>query len=172
MVAADIFRNVMRRQASTVVVIATRVDRRLHGMTATAFTSVSVDPPLILFCVHRDSGTHNVIRVGSRIGISFLSSGQEAISQRFARKDEKRYSVDDIAFDYSPENLPLMPQACAVMEGTITAQHWGGDHSIFVGHVTWAEPRADRSPLLYHRGNYATVVESDFDRTTELSRQS
>jgi flavin reductase (DIM6/NTAB) family NADH-FMN oxidoreductase RutF len=153
------FKRVMRRHAASVVIIATKVDTRVHCMTATSFTSVSVTPPLVLFCVHQHNDTHQHLASTERVGISLLASGQEAISNRFASKGPERYALDDFSFVESPAGVPLVPGSCTHFEVVLVGRHWGGDHSIFVGEVSWADVLHEVSPLVYHSGKYPSLVE-------------
>ncbi len=153
-ISATTFRTVMRQHASTVVLIATAVDGKVFGMPVTAFTPLSMEPPLVLFCVHRDSGTHTRLKLGTRVGISFLAHGQAAVSDHFAKKSKKESCEPPVVFGQSPAGAPIVPDACAAIEAVVSAQHPGGDHTIFVAEVKWASAADDGCPLLYHQGNY------------------
>jgi flavin reductase (DIM6/NTAB) family NADH-FMN oxidoreductase RutF len=158
MIRPDLFKTVVRRHAASVVLISLRVNGRMHFMTATSFTPVSLDPPLGLFCVHRSGDTHDLIRSGSTVGINLLSQDQEALSRRFASKGPERYELSDLHLVSGPDGMPLLSKACASMEVKLSAKHKGGDHSIFVGRITWAAAQSEASPLLYHAGHYASVA--------------
>jgi len=160
MVAPELFKSVMRRYAASVVIVTVDADTRIHGMTATSFTAVSMTPPLVLFCVHRDNTTHDLLVIDRTIGASLLAVRQERLSQRFASKGPDRYAVEDVGLERSPGGAPLIPGACAVMEAVITARHWGGDHSIFIGEMVWAEVRSESTPLLYYRGRYVRLADT------------
>ena len=158
MIKPDLFKMVMRRHAASVVLLSIRIEERVHFMTATSFTPVSLDPPLALFCIHRNNDTHDLVRVGGTIGISLLSHDQEPLSRRFASKGAERYSINDLDLVPGPEGAALLSGACASMEMKVSERHLAGDHSIFVGYVTWAAAEADSSPLLYHCGQYSSVA--------------
>jgi flavin reductase (DIM6/NTAB) family NADH-FMN oxidoreductase RutF len=160
MIEPSHFKRVMRQHVSSVVVIAVKAGDRIHCMTATSFTAVSLQPPLVLFCVHRDSSTHRLLALSRMVGVSLLAAPQEELSRRFASKGPERYAIDDIRFTLSPGGGLVIPDACGALEVELTARHRGGDHSIFVGKVGWADFCADRQPLLYHDGRYTspTVV--------------
>lgn len=149
----------MRRHATTVVLISVRSAGRIHLMTATAFMPVSIDPPLALFCVHRQNSTHGFLHVGSHVGINLLSHHQEMLSRRFASKGPERYDVSDLNLVQGPAGAPLLSDACASMEVKVIEQHSGGDHSIFIGQVAWAAVEKHSSPLVYYSGGYLSVCE-------------
>jgi len=153
-VSADTFRNVMRQHASTVVLLATTADGKVSGMPATAFTPLSIEPPLVLFCVHRNNDTHARLKPGTTVGISFLADGQAAVSDHFAKKSKKETCEPPVVFGQSPAGAPIVPDACAAIEAVVSAQHPGGDHTIFVAEVKWGSAANDGCPLLYHQGNY------------------
>ncbi len=157
MIEPDQFKMIMRRHAASVVVIAIKSDERFHCMTATSFTSVSADPPLILFCVHRDNETHKWLISERKVGISLLADDQQKISNRFSSKGPERYRFDDLEFSESPDGLPLVPNACIHLEVSLIKRHWGGDHSIFLGEVCWADVRHEVVPLVYHSGQYRSL---------------
>ena len=161
MISPELYKNVFRRHAASVAVIATRSGAHVQGMTATAFTAVSLKPPLVLFCVHRASSTHQALDVGNLVGVSLLSCGQQDLSDRFSSKGPDRYFLDDLRLDRSPHGAPVIPDACAVLEVALAYRYWGGDHSIFMGTVTWADDRPHLAPLIYHSGSYASVVSTD-----------
>lgn len=165
MIKPDQYKEVMRRHATTVVLISVRSAGRIHLMTATAFTPVSIDPPLALFCVHRQNSTHELLHVGSNVGINLLSHRQEPLSRRFASKGPERYEVSDLNLVTGPAGAPLLSDACASMEVKVIEKHSGGDHSIFVGEIAWAVTEKHSSPLVYYSGEYLSVCE----RTTGQS---
>jgi flavin reductase (DIM6/NTAB) family NADH-FMN oxidoreductase RutF len=156
-ISSETFKTVMRRHAASVVVVSLRTADRVHGMTATAFTAVSATPPLVLFCVNTSNETHALLEVGQTIGVSVLADHQEQLSQRFASKGPERYECDDIGLIEAPDGAPLMSNACAAMEVVLRERHWGGDHSIFVAEVTWAEANNELAPLVYHAGAYTRI---------------
>lgn len=155
MVDADLFRSVLGRFASSITVLAARdAAGRDHGMTVSAFSSVSLDPPLVLACVDKTASIHPTLLVTEYVGISILSESQEACSRRFAEKDADRF--DDLEIQRGEHGVALLKGALAHIEGRIVARHDGGDHTIFVASVEKAAALAGR-PLLYYRGGYAQL---------------
>jgi len=127
----------------------------VHGMTANSFTSVSLDPLLILVCVDHDARLLSFLKTQRRFGVSILREGQEALSEHFA-KGEQTPEVEErlgIRFDWTPSGIPLLHDALARLACEVIAEHPAGDHTIFVGEVESMDC-CDGEPLLYHRGQY------------------
>ncbi len=155
MIDPDTFRAVLGRFATGITVVTARDDEgRDHGMTVSAFSSVSLEPPLVLVCVAHDARMHDLLLHADHIGISVLSSEQEALSRRFADRDCERF--DGIGYTRGESGVVLLDEGLAHMEGTIVARHDAGDHTIHVARVDRAVPFAAR-PLLYYRGGYAQL---------------
>lgn len=160
MIQPDLYKAVMRNHAASVVVISPRVCDEPQFMTATAFTPVSLDPPLVLFCVHKTNDTHRLLHLDSYVGLSLLSDDQEELSRRFSSKGADRYAVGDVELLFGPRETSVLAGSCAVMEVRVSEKHNAGDHSIFVGEVVWATVEAGsvKFPLVYHSGRYAAIA--------------
>lgn len=158
MIDADTFRSVLGRFASGVTILTARdAIGGDHGMTASAFCSLSLDPPLVLFCVDHSASMHDLLLTHPTIGISVLSSEQEPHSRRFAADENDRF--DGIAYTRGEHGVVLLDAALAHMECTILDHHEGGDHTIFVAGIDQATPHAtEGQPLLYYRGGYAQLT--------------
>jgi flavin reductase (DIM6/NTAB) family NADH-FMN oxidoreductase RutF len=158
MIDADTFRAVLGRFASGVTIVTARDDAgRDHGMTVSAFCSLSLDPPQVLFCVDHTASMHELLLGHPRFGISILSSGQEAYSRRFADRDSDRSErFDGIAYRRGDAGVVLLDEALAHLECQIRRHHDSGDHTIFIAEVERAEA-LDGRPLLYFRGGYALL---------------
>jgi flavin reductase (DIM6/NTAB) family NADH-FMN oxidoreductase RutF len=149
------FRSVLGRFASGVTVITARDAAGTdHGMTASAFCSVSLDPPLVLVCVERSADMHEVLASGSQFAINMLASDQESVSRRFAEEIDDRF--DGIGYTRGLTGAALLDGILAYLECEIVARHPGGDHTIVVGEVIAAAAHLER-PLLYYRGGYAQL---------------
>ena len=156
---ADTFRSVLGRFASGITIITARTaageDR---GMTVSAFCSLSLEPPLVLFCVDHAAELHPVLAPDVHIGISILSSDMEKYSRRFADADARTERFEGIGFARGECGVVLIDDALAHMECRITERHEAGDHTIFVARVERARAlEGDREPLLYYRGGYAPL---------------
>ena len=155
MIDPDTFRSVLGRFASGVTIVTARDDAGVdHGMTVSAFCSLSLDPPLVLLCVDHAASMYELLLTHPRFGISILSSNQEAYSRRFADPDSDRF--DGIAYSRGESGVVLLEESLAHLECRVTQHYEGGDHTIFIAEVEHAEPR-DGRPLLYYRGGYAQL---------------
>lgn len=125
-----------------------------QGMTASAFCSVSLEPPLILVCVERIASIHGAITGCSHFAVNVLAQSQEPIARRFAEVDGNRF--DGIGFSRGAHSMPVIDDAIATLECRRTTTYEGGDHTIIIGEVESASWRDDK-PLLYYRGGYAGI---------------
>ena len=149
------FRAAMGRLVTGVTVLAAREpDGGLIGMTASAVTSLSLDPPMLLACVGRAAAAHQALTQGDHFSVNVLATGQEEMSRRFATREAQRF--DGIAHDATPSGLPWLRGALACLECRRDAVHEGGDHSIVTGVIEWARG-ADGDPLLYFLGGYRRI---------------
>lgn len=149
------FRSALSRFASGVTVLTTRTDDGHDlGMTATAFSSVSLDPPLILVCVDRDASMASPLQHASHLAVHVLSSAQEDLSRRFAGKDQERFAGLDVTRGIG--DVPMLEGTLMRLQCRIAERHPGGDHVIIVAEVLEADV-ADGDPLLYFRGRYARL---------------
>ncbi|HTE43718.1 MAG TPA: flavin reductase family protein [Gemmatimonadaceae bacterium] len=157
MIDSDTFRSVLGRFASGVTIVTARDGAgEDHGMTASAFCSLSLEPPLVLICVDHAASMHELMLSHPRLGISILSSDQEAYSRRFADKDtDNRF--DGIAYERGDSGVVLLDGALAHLECAIIEHHDAGDHTIVIAEVERAAAKEARRPLLYYRGGYALL---------------
>jgi flavin reductase (DIM6/NTAB) family NADH-FMN oxidoreductase RutF len=158
MMDANAFRKAMRQFASGVFVITTHLEERVHAMTATAFLPLSAEPPLVLVCVHRDSETHRALSVASHFGINMLAQSQESLSRRFAGKTRERYRLEDIPQFRGPEGSTFFRGSAAHIEVATQSTTAGGDHTIFIARVTWAQVDHNLTPLMYHQGEHHALA--------------
>jgi 3-hydroxy-9,10-secoandrosta-1,3,5(10)-triene-9,17-dione monooxygenase reductase component len=159
---SDDFRRVMGHFATGVTIItAWDADQRPTGLTASSFTSVSLHPPLVLVCVSQKAQSYPAIKGAGRFAVNILSTGQEAVSRRFATAPSASGDEKFAGLDYRPGplGLPILTDALAELECTVLHAYPGGDHTIFVAQVETADCRADagREPLLYFRGKYSRL---------------
>ncbi|QUM70696.1 alpha/beta fold hydrolase [Sphingopyxis granuli] len=134
------------------VVTATCPDGTPIGLTANSFTSVSLDPPLLLVCIANNAGSAAILREAGRFAVNVLQIGQQPTSNRFAGKGEDRFAATP--WETGEFGTPVLTGSLSSFECASEAVHDGGDHFILVGRVLKAifEPRRD--PLLYFRGKY------------------
>ncbi|MDB4907376.1 MAG: flavin reductase domain protein FMN-binding protein [Gemmatimonadetes bacterium] len=151
----SIFRSVLGRFATGVTVVTARDEEgRDHGMTVSAFSSVSLAPPLVMTCIGHDASMHGVLMTAERIGINILDSAQEALSRRFAEQDSDRF--EGIGFARAESGVALLLDALAHLECRVVSRQETGDHTLIVAEVERARPNEGK-PLLYYRGGYAQL---------------
>jgi flavin reductase (DIM6/NTAB) family NADH-FMN oxidoreductase RutF len=154
-VDATLFRRVMGRFASGVTVITAGADGEVRGMTANAFMSGSLEPPLCVISVAVKAHMHGHLLGAGRFGVSILAKGQESISAHFAG-----HSLDHLHAELERVGqVPLLKGASAVIAAETQARHDCGDHSLFVGRIVHMRDY-DRAPLVYQGGRYGGFAPS------------
>lgn len=147
------FRTVLGHFLSGVTVMTTRTESGVRGMTASAFTSLSLDPPLILVCVAKKAAMHGHLRADGRFAISILGADQAPVSNHFAG-----YAPDvTVALREDLGETPVVDGALAWIDCAVHQLVDGGDHTIVIGRVESAGS-ADGAPLAYWRGKYGTFT--------------
>ena len=159
MIGPDDFRRVLGHFCSGVTVITTMdQDGRPAGLTASAFTSVSLNPPLVLVCVAHDAHSYPALAAASHFAVNILAGHHETVSSRFATKPAAHPSekFEGVDFRQSALGLPVLKDSLAELECATVNAYPAGDHTILVGRVEAAESRGDAGlePLLYYRGKY------------------
>jgi flavin reductase (DIM6/NTAB) family NADH-FMN oxidoreductase RutF/pimeloyl-ACP methyl ester carboxylesterase len=139
---------------ATGITIVTALDAQAKpiGLTANSFTSLSLDPPLLLLCIANNAGSAPVLRQTEYFGVNVLQTGQQPASNRFAGKGEDRFAAT--AWGPGESGVPLLDGSLVSFECRRHAVHDGGDHFILVGEVSRAQFEPRRDPLLYFRGKY------------------
>ncbi len=156
MVSEEKFRWVMGHFATGVTVVASRApDGDPVGLTVNAFTSVSLDPPLVLVCLHKNADGHDSILQAGHFGVSFLAEPQEDLALTFSQADPHD-RFPGLQVKDGSLGSPLLEGALGWMECKIVDVHPGGDHSIVVGEVETCEAR-DGDPLIFFRGNLSGI---------------
>jgi len=147
-----LFRQVMGRFATGVTVITTEAEGGVRAMTANAFMSGSLTPPLCLVSVAKKARIHAALLNSEHFGVSILAQGQEAISQHFAGQG---VAQPEVLFEHM-NGVPVLAGVSAAIATVIEARHDCGDHSLFIGHILGLRDDS-RPPLVYHSGKYATL---------------
>lgn len=137
------------------VVTVEREPGKIQGMTANSFTSVSLDPMLILVCVDHGAKIFPLLQKKKRFGVSVLKEGQEAISEYFASGEQSAETEERLSIRYrwTPSGIPILENTLVHLSCNVIASHLAGDHTIFVGEVEDAVIHKGE-PLLYFRGEY------------------
>lgn len=153
------FRRAMGTFATGVTIITMDDDGEVHGMTANAFTSVSLDPMLVLVCVDRNTRTHTHMHTRKRFGVNVLANNQQAISQYYAnpaRTHDRAEQEAGASFDRTPHGTPVLHGALAYLECRLHTCQEAGDHTIFIAEVEDIVLR-EGDPLLFFRGKYREI---------------
>lgn len=149
-------RRVMGHFATGVTIITTRdQDGTPYGLTANAFTSLSLDPPLCLICVDRRAESFSHFDTSKVFNVNILETGQEALSNQFAKSGGDKFT--GVACTKAANGVPLIDGALATLECTITETLQGGDHVIHLGRVDRFTINAGE-PLLYFQGKYRRLA--------------
>ena len=155
----DEFRRVIGRFATGVTIITSRLGEELHGMTANALTSVSLEPPLVLICVDRAADSHDIIERSGIFAVSILARGQEALSDQFAIKEgAAAHRLGDVPHHTCATGAPVIDGSLAYLDCRVVERYSGGDHTIFLGEVVDAGPLNDERPLIFYQGRYGGIA--------------
>lgn len=155
MITNDEFRAALGRFASGVTVVTTKDNAgKLHGMTVSAFCSVSMNPPLILICVMKTTPCHYAFEESRVFVVNVLSENQQYLSNHFASRHHDKF--EGIDFSEGVFGIPVLNNCLVNLECTLRHSYDGGDHSIFVGEIQKATVQ-DGKPLAYFHGKYREI---------------
>lgn len=158
-----VFRNVVGHFASGVTVITTTVDGELFGTTASAVSSLSMEPPMMLACLNRSSSTHDAVVKAGYFGINILAEEQGDLAMKFGRKGADKF--DGVAVTVSGHGgVPMIDGALAQIVCRVEETPTGGTHTVFLGLVQEASAREGAAPLAYYRGTFGRL-----ERVKELA---
>jgi flavin reductase (DIM6/NTAB) family NADH-FMN oxidoreductase RutF len=147
-------RRILGRFATGITVATTRIGDELHGMTANAVTSLSLDPPLVLLCVDKRAGFLIPLKESKIFALNILGEEHEHHSRHFAQKGPKAFTDWNAAVGAT--GAPILKDALAWVDCKVADILPGGDHEIFIGEIISGDCR-DGRPLLYFGGNYAQL---------------
>lgn len=154
-VSEDEFRSALSRFASGVSIVTTKdAGGNLHGITVSAFCSVSLAPPLVLICIEKVTASHSAFKESNAFVVNVLNESQMYLSERFAAPSEDKFG--DVEFRAGIENIPVLNHTLASLECRLKHTFEGGDHSIFIGEVENVIV-SDGEPLLHFHGEYRKV---------------
>jgi flavin reductase len=154
------FRSTVGAFATGVTVVTTRGEEHAYGMTANAFSSVSLDPPLILVCVISPSeGAEHISRNGV-FAVNILTTEQEPLSRYFASRDRPRGrdAFREVPHRIAASGSPVLEGSAAFLDCRLHTTHEAGDHVIFIGEVLELEVTDSHEPLLFHGGGYRLLA--------------
>jgi flavin reductase (DIM6/NTAB) family NADH-FMN oxidoreductase RutF len=155
-VEPEIFRRVLGSWATGVTIVTSRHREHVHGMTVSAFCSVSLDPMLVLVCADKTSNTQALIERSQVFSVSLLAAGQEELSNRFASKKEEHRRFEGLACETGVTGCPRIPGALGYLDCRVVQAVDAGDHIVYIGSVEAAEV-ADSGPLVYFRARYHSL---------------
>lgn len=148
------FRSVIGRFLTGVTVVTTAHAGALHGITASAVASLSVDPPTLLVCLNRQSTTRAAVAASGRFIVNVLAADQAGLAMHFAGKSPEKFVRLEV--ESSPHGLPRLPGAIATLDCRVVAEVDGGTHSIFLGRAEHGAG-APGAPLGYFRGRFVQL---------------
>jgi len=153
------FREALGFFATGVTIVTVDLDGEVHGMTANAFASVSLNPLLLLVCVDHSARTHAHLHSKKRFGINILSEDQRLISEYYARLAYSHERAEEEAgarFDRTVQGTPILQGALAYLECKLQSTQEAGDHTVFIAEVEDVVVRQG-DPLLFFRGKYREI---------------
>jgi flavin reductase (DIM6/NTAB) family NADH-FMN oxidoreductase RutF len=154
-VSSDELRQMMRQWASGVTLVTAQDGRGPHGMTVSAFASLSLDPPLIMVSLEQGARTHQMVRAVGRFAVVMLRADQQDLAERFSggvADVDPRF--DGVAYRLSPAGAPIPEARLAFLDCLVVDSHAAGTHTVFIGQVTGGEAAEAGSPLLYYNRSY------------------
>jgi flavin reductase (DIM6/NTAB) family NADH-FMN oxidoreductase RutF len=143
------FRSALGRFATGVTIVTTEQEGQAHGMTANAFASLSLDPPLVLVSVDNRAQMHRLLAASGRFGVSVLSEDQEALSNHFAGRATEGPNISFV----TRHNMPVLDGALAHLVARVREAHPAGDHTLYIGQVEYLDWQ-DGKPLVFYAGKY------------------
>jgi flavin reductase (DIM6/NTAB) family NADH-FMN oxidoreductase RutF len=151
---SDEFREVISHFASGVTVVTTLDDGRAYGTTASAVTSLSLDPPMLLVCLNRESETGRAIASSGHFAVNILGAGQAHLAERFAQKGGEKF--DGVPTAPGAWGEPLFEEAVATLECRVSEQTAVATHQVFFAEVVSAAARGG-APLAYFKGRFSRL---------------
>jgi len=151
----DDFKRVLGSFATGVTIVTFKNDEEIHGLTVNAFSSVSLDPPLILVCVKKNSTSHTMISESTDFVVNILSDKQKDLAWNFANPklgSQERY--ENVCYEFNRNGVPVFADNLAWLECKTVEQLAGGDHTVFIGRVEDVGFSEIEKPLLYYRSKF------------------
>jgi flavin reductase (DIM6/NTAB) family NADH-FMN oxidoreductase RutF len=154
------FRQALGTFATGITVVTTSGEMEAYGMTANAFSSVSLDPPLILVCVKSDAAGADHIARNGVFAVNILAADQEPLSRYFSSKSRPRGrdAFREVSHRVGTSGSPILDRVAGHLDCRLQAMHEAGDHHIFIGEVLDLAVAPELEPLLFHAGRYRHVL--------------
>ncbi|MDG6990568.1 MAG: flavin reductase family protein [Nitrososphaerota archaeon] len=144
------------------VTVVTTDSGGLKGLTVSSFTSVSLDPPLVLVSIAKGSALHDALAAAEAYAVNFLADDQKSVSDRFAGRTGAKDRFEGIKFTKGMTGSPIISGARAVLECRAWKVYDGGDHSMLVGEVVSAKALNSKRPLVYYSQQYTTTEQMEY----------
>lgn len=158
-IESSTFKHAMSHFATGVTIVTTRSGDTVHGMTANAFCSVSLTPPLVLVSIAKGLRSHGLITAAGIFAVNLLSLGQMALAERFAgRVPEMEDRFSGLDYGSAETGSPILPESLAWVDCRLWATYDGGDHTLFLGEVLAGEVLAPQPPLLYYQSRWSQLA--------------
>jgi 3-hydroxy-9,10-secoandrosta-1,3,5(10)-triene-9,17-dione monooxygenase reductase component len=152
------FKNALTEFVSGVTVITYKLGSEMGGLTVSSFSSLSLEPPLILFCINNQSTNLSKLQTAGSFAVNILGSDAEIVSNQFATPDINKHDlIEKIGFTTKETGSPLLIGCIALLDCKIENIYAGGDHSILVGHVQFATSDTSKRPLIYFKRKYYSL---------------
>jgi flavin reductase (DIM6/NTAB) family NADH-FMN oxidoreductase RutF len=154
------FRRVLGHFPTGVCVVTSVADSAVLGMTVSSFNSLSLAPPLVLFSIDAGATSLSLWEKDKGYAVNVLAENQRDLAERFARSGSKKWAGTTYAEGFF--GAPVLPGVAAVLECVAWSRHPGGDHVLFIGEVKRFRTSTDRRPLVFSKGRYAKLHETEF----------
>ena len=149
------FRSALSEFATGVTVITTLDDEgKPHTMTANSFTSVCLDPPIVLVCVAHGTHTYGFLEERQRFGVNFLCESQEDVGAYFAKKPQDRTGGVDYSFSESENGVPVLDGSAIFLDCDVVGSHVYGNHTVYMGEVKEIRRNEYDNPLMFYRSRW------------------
>ena len=158
MATPDDLKAEMRNWASTVTVVTTRTPEKVYGLTATAFSSLTVDPPEVFVSIARKTVTHPLVEQSGIFCVNFLTPAMQHVSDRFAGRFPNEERFAGLSYHFETTGAPVLDDALAFLDCRVEKALDAGDHTIFIGSVVASGvQKPGQFPLLYFQGRYRNL---------------
>lgn len=151
-IQSEEYRNVIGNLASGVSVITTEVDGVKYGLTASAVTSLSLEPPMILVCINQNTGTCHAVSESDYFSINILNIEQGELARKFATPNSDKFG--GVKISTGKYKQPLLEDALVNLECKVIKEMTGGTHRVFMAEVLHAKVHAEKEPLVYYCGKF------------------
>lgn len=155
MISKNEFRSALAEFATGVTVVTTLDDQgEPHSMTANSFTSVCLEPPMVLVCVAHGTYTYGYLERTRRFGVNILSKEQQALGAYFAKRPEDRTGGVDYSYSEAEDGVPMLDHSMVFMGCEVVGSHVYGDHTIYLGEVKEIRRNNSGAPLMFFRSRW------------------